>query len=421
MGAQETAQAQVDLKYGAQQDAINRQIQAIKDQTASNEVGLNQYGTQGRAAIGDVYNILGGLLTTNRAQSAQDIGQAANLVGSGYDAANAYQNAVANAGRSRLSTLAGQMGAGAAGNLQVQTPLEGDLANILGQNAQAQAAATGNLRTWGTQWDQILGQGQNIGEQTRAKGLSDFETELLKLVGENKTTGLQGENEQYGKLSDILSAKQNDLISTFNQLAQQEWENAFRQAQLDQEAQKANASLAMQAAQMQAEDARASRASSQAGQLTQKDLIMMALQQQENEASGKQQQFENNRAISGDQFDRMKFNAQMMGGDPNEQGNSALLSYLMGDSYSGDPQDLATKASQLHDLGFGTNFWDSTMAQQQSQPAYQQSSPGLSSVGSIFQKGGVDYGNNSIDNAWWNPVRMGGLVHGLSSMFRAGG
>lgn len=365
MGVQETAQAQVDLKYGAQQDAINRQIQAIKDQTAANEVGLNEYGTQGRTQIGDVYNTLGGLLTTNRQQSAADLGQAANLVGSGYDAANSYQNAVANAGRDRLSALSYQLGAGPAGELQVQTPLEESLANILGQNAQAKASASGNLNTWAAQWDQILGNGINIGEQSRAKGLSDFETALLKLLGENKTTGLQGQNEQYGRLSDVLGAKQNDLIATFNQLMQQEWENQFRQAQLEQEAQKANASLAMQAAQMEAENARANRASSQAGQLTEKDLIMMALQQEENSANKAQLKFENDRAISGDQFERMKFNASMTGGDPNQMGNEALLKFMTGDNYTGSPDELAGFASNLYDIGYGTNYWDSAQQAEQ--------------------------------------------------------
>jgi len=247
MAAMDQAQAQVALKYDPQQAAAQRAIQAIQGQTQANETGLNQYGVQGRQAIGSAYDTLGGLLGANRQQSSADLAQQAALVGRGYDEANAYQNQVADQGRQRLSSMAGALGAGAAGNLQVQTGLESTLANILGQNGQARANATGNLNTWAGQWDQILGNGINNAEQGRAYDLSDFETQLLQLLGNNKVAGLEGENVQYGKLSDILGARQNDLIASYNELAQREWENSFKQAQLDQEASKANASLSLQA------------------------------------------------------------------------------------------------------------------------------------------------------------------------------
>lgn len=425
MGAQETAQAQVALKYDPQQAAIERQIQAIKDQTAANEAGLNTYGSTGRTAIGNVYDTLNSLLTNNRQQSAADIGQAAQLVGGGYDAANAFQNAVANAGRQRLSALAQHLGAGAAGELQVQTPQEETLANILGQNAQARASATGNLNTWGTQWDQILGNGINIGEQTRATKLSDFETELMKLLGQNKVTGLEGQNEQYGRLSDIIGARQNDLLVTYNQLAQQEWENAFRQAQLDQQAQSENARLSLQAAGMEAENARANRASSQAGQLTAKDLLQLAMSEGERSDAQKQQMFENGLAAEGMGLDRAKFRASLQGGNPNEVGDQALLKFVMGEDFTNDDagmEDLLGRADTLTQLGFGNSFMDNWVAQQQQLQQQQAADAARNQSNSIATLAGnflsAPTQNRSIDDAWWNPVKMGGLVRGLSSMFR---
>src|SRR5882672_8872731 len=162
MAAADAAAAQVALKYDPQQAAIQRQIDAARGQTAANEAGLQTYGTTGRQAIGNVYDTLGSLLTGNRAQSAADLGQQANLVGQGYTQANNYQNSVADQARTRLSALSDQLGAGQAGNFTVQSDLEKTLGGILGQNAQAQAATTGNLRTWAGQWDQILGNGINI-------------------------------------------------------------------------------------------------------------------------------------------------------------------------------------------------------------------------------------------------------------------
>lgn len=357
MAAMDAAQAQVALKYDPQQAAAQRAIQAIQGQTAANEAGLNQYGDKGRATIGSVYDTLGSLLTGNRAQSKTDLSNQAALVGQGYDQANAYQNQVADAGRQRLSGMAGALGAGNAGNLQVQTGLESALANILGQNGQARAAATGNLNTWGGQWDQILGNGINIGEQTRAKTAGDFETELLGLLGQNKVTGLEGENAQYGKLSDILGQRQNDLVATYNQLAQQEWENSFRQAQLDQEAASKNASLSLQAQGMADDNAFRNSQAAKDGQLSEKDLLNLFMQQQ-GMADDRMHQG-NADTLAMKDFGLREMAANQGKTNP---GQELLTSLMFGDNADlynnpdtgGD--NLAQAISQMELLGYDTSF-----------------------------------------------------------------
>jgi len=413
MAAQDAAQAQVALKYDPQQAAIERQIAAIQGQTQANEAGLNQYGQTGRQTIGSVYDTLNSLLTGNRAQSKTDLSNQAALVGQGYDQANAYQNQVANEGRSRLSGMAGALGAGTAGNLQVQTGLESALANILGQNGQARAAATGNLNTWAGQWDQILGNGINIGEQTRAKTAGDFETELLGLLGQNKVAGLEGQNDQYGRLSDVLSARQNDLISTYNQLAQQEWENAFRQAQMDQEAQKANASLSLQAQGMADDRAYKNAALAKDGQMSDKDLINLWMQQAGMQADRDQQGTENMFKRQGLDLDRAQFEADR--GNPAQDLFSSMLFGENGDIYR-DPKTgsdaLAQLISDMSLAGYDTSFLNL--------PTAGALGPGNGGAPALFNDKPV-YGNPKNANPAnqpWAPSKWGSkFVEGMSRMF----
>jgi hypothetical protein len=300
MGAWETAQANVGLKYDPQEAALNRQIQNIGSQTAANEAGINQYGTGGRTGINDVYNTLNSLLTANRAQSASDLAQTSQNIGAGYDAGIAYTNAVANASRNRLSQLAQQVGGptAAASELGVMSPFETTVNQILGAQNLAKSNAVGNTQNWAGKWDQILGQGINIGEQTRADRLARFETELMRMLGENKLAGLQGQNQLYGKLSDILGMRQNDLISSYNQLVQQEWENSFKQAQLNQSASAANAELAYKYAALGAENDRFNASQASKNDLSMSDIIDAVMANNKNIAAGQQQQFTNNLALA---------------------------------------------------------------------------------------------------------------------------
>jgi hypothetical protein len=280
MPALEGAQAEVALKYDPQQANIQRQLDALKAQTASNEAGLNEYGVKGREGIGDVYNTLNSLLTANRAQSAQEQATAGTQIGNIYDFGAQTQNAVANAARQRMADVARQLGGATnpGGELEVLSPFETENLRWSGYNQQAKANALENQKGWATRWDQLLGQGINQGEQARAQRLSEFETELLNQLGANKVTGLEGENAMYGRLGDIMQARQNDLIASFERLQQQEWERSFQQAQLDQDAAAKNASLAMQKYGIDAQSADAAASRAAAGQLTEKDLAMLAQQ-----------------------------------------------------------------------------------------------------------------------------------------------
>ena len=420
MAAADAAAAQVALKYDPQQAAIQRQIDAARGQTAANEAGLQTYGTTGRQAIGNVYDTLGSLLTGNRAQSAADLGQQADLVGQGYTQANNYQNSVADQARTRLSALSDQLGAGQAGNFTVQSDLEKTLGGILGQNAQAQAATTGNLRTWAGQWDQILGNGINIGEQTRAKTAGDFETELLKLLGDNKVAGLEGENAMQGKLADILGARQNDLVATYNQLAQQEWERSLQQAQMDMEAQKSNASLALQSrgldlqAQGQADDAAYKQASlSKGDSLSPKDLLAAMMQQEGMKADQAQQGFANNMSQKQYELDQLKTMAGLQGDQTN--GNDMLAAYISKPDAIVTPQQLNTYASQLAQLGYPNNVAD-YLAQLAAQNAQKQAASHATSNGGSNSIGGSGGGGFSF-----NPARWGSnFVQGMSNMTRFG-
>src|SRR6476469_2392285 len=185
MGAQEQAQANVALKYDPQQAALERAIQANQGMTQANEAGINEYGAKGRAAIGDVYDTLASLLGANRTASAQTLADTNTRIGQGFDVADQVQRAAADEGRNRLSTLAQQLGQQGA-QLQVQNPFEAEVARLLGSNATQKAQMQGNFGGWASQWDQILGQGQNIGEQSRAKGLTALDIAIAKMLGENK-------------------------------------------------------------------------------------------------------------------------------------------------------------------------------------------------------------------------------------------
>ena len=361
---------------------------------------------------------MNGLLTGNRQQSAADIGRQVNLVGAGYDQANAYQQQVANAGQNRINALAQQLNAGPA-QIQAQTQLESTLAGILGQNGQARANATGNLGTWGAQWDQILGNGINIGEQTRAKASSDFETELLKLLGQNKVAGLEGENDLQGRLADILGSRQNDLISTYNQLSQQDWENAFRQAQLDQEAQSKNASLALQSrgldlqASGQASDNAYRNAQMAKGDsISPTDLLKMMLGQQESAADRTQSQsdtrFNQNMALKNFDLDTMK--AMGSGND----GNSMLADFVgkMAGSDTGLDEDAVSKyALMLDQLGF-----PNSLAQQMSAPA---SMPALTNPAYAGGASRSNTGSGSGGGFSFNPGNwLTGVARGMGGMWR---
>lgn len=258
MGVSDVARANADLRYGGQQSAIQRRIDALRADTAGNVAALEGYGTTGRNEIGEAYNILDQMLGANRAQSQKDLGTQVDLVGRGYREANDITNLAKDQARSYLGSMAERLGVQGA-LPDASSDLENSVAQIVGRNAQNDATTTGNLRTWASQNDQILGRGQALGGQMRASSLSNFETELLDALAGARLEGTKGENQLQGNLLDILNERGAFLTSESARLAQEEWERALQQAQLNQQAQQANAELGLRAAALA--DERSARAS----------------------------------------------------------------------------------------------------------------------------------------------------------------
>src|SRR5580765_717728 len=272
----EGAKAQVAVKYDPQMNNLQRQVDALKAQTESSKVGIQEFGNQGRANTNDVYNTLNALLTGNRQTSAGEFANTQQQIGANYDATQGYQNAIENAARDRMSALAQKMGGGAAGELGVLQPYELQSQQINGLNQLSKANAMNNMKGYATRWDSILGSGINMGEQSRTQSLSELENQLLKAMGDVEVTGLEGQNALFGKMADLMGVKQSDLIATYQALVQQEWENSFKQAQLDQEASLAQAQLDAQAAEGAANRNESAAARAAAGQMTEKDWLMFA-------------------------------------------------------------------------------------------------------------------------------------------------
>src|SRR4029077_3595550 len=82
----------------------------------------------------------------------------------------------------------------------------------------------------------ISGEGINSAHQSEALRKSEFESQLLRALGENKLAGTTQETELTGKLADILGMRGNDLIAMYNELAQMEWQRQMEQAKLDTQA-----------------------------------------------------------------------------------------------------------------------------------------------------------------------------------------
>jgi hypothetical protein len=89
----------------------------------------------------------------------------------------------------------------------------------------------------------LSGQGIDQAHQAEALRKTEFESTLLRMLGENRLAGSTQETDMMNKLGDLLGMRGNDLIDMYNQLAQQEWERSMAQAQLDQEAALANAQM----------------------------------------------------------------------------------------------------------------------------------------------------------------------------------
>jgi hypothetical protein len=234
VGAWDAAVANTALKYDPQQAAIQRQIDANPGNVAANEAAIQGYGTTGRTNIGTNYNTLYGLLDTNRANQNTDLNAGAARTEAGYDQADAAIRTQGQDSRNYLQSIMDRTGqTGALGSLNSSSALENLIGTQIGRNSIARAGSAGNLRDWGAKQDVFAGEGINAAHSGEAMDRSDFEAQLLALLGGNKLEGMTEGNRLSGQFSDLLGSRQNDLMASYEQLAQQEWENAFKQAQLD--------------------------------------------------------------------------------------------------------------------------------------------------------------------------------------------
>lgn len=300
MAAWDAAQAQVATQYDPQQAAIQRAIDQARSNTIAGEQSLQGYGQQGRDIIGQNYGTLYGLLGQNRAQQATDLGNQANLTEQGYDQAQNVINQGQQGSRDFISQMAQQMGQQGAG-LKSATDLEQLVGQQTGRNSTARATFGGNLRDWGSRMDSISGQGIDSAHQAEALRKSEFESQLLELLGANKLQGTQQENDMTGQLSDVLGQRQSSLIAAYNQLAQQEWENSFKQAQLDSQNAQSSAELSLRAQGMAADNAYRNKADDPT-----QDILKWL-------SGNKQQGFENDLATKNYMLDKQKTDASLQG------------------------------------------------------------------------------------------------------------
>lgn len=240
------AQAAANLRYDGQQSAIQRRLDALRAGVEAGRTSINEMGTAGRGQIGEVYDILGSKLGENRAAAMEGLNLQADRIGQGYRDASQMATAARDDATAYLANLVGQtcLENQAGLNQEAQSGVVNTTADILGRNAQAEAGATGDLRTWAGKHDAILGQGQDIGEATRAQSLSRYETELMAALSNLELEGQKGANELDARLIDMLSEKGNFLSTEYGRLAAEQWQRDLEQAKMAQQAAMANAELA---------------------------------------------------------------------------------------------------------------------------------------------------------------------------------
>ncbi len=207
------------LKYGASQDAVNRAIAALAGTRAADEASINQYGTGGRQAINQTFDQLLQNLTTNRQLTQSGLATQVDQVGQGYREANQIADAARQQAIDRLGKMYGNNNAYAAVQLgDVASPIERLAAQVIGENAQSDATATGNLRTWAAQQDAFARMAESGAERDRSNRLSGFESELLRALSGAKYQATEKEFDLQGNLLDLISERgsyQNDKASEY--------------------------------------------------------------------------------------------------------------------------------------------------------------------------------------------------------------
>lgn len=239
------AKAAADLKYGAQQDAVQRAIAALAGQRQADEASINTYGQQGRAAIGQTFDQLVNNLETNRALVNRDLGIQVDSIGQGFRDANAIAEAARERALSNLDQLYGGNRAYSTMDIaKFRDPIESLAAQVLGENANADATFTGNLKNFAAQQDAIMQGGISGAQRDRSNRLSSFENELIRAISEAKNLRSQQEYDYQSRLTDLIGERGNfqaltaaDYIDQlFGQQVQAANYNLSERAQLAQEA-----------------------------------------------------------------------------------------------------------------------------------------------------------------------------------------
>lgn len=236
------------LRYGGQEDAIARAVASLNVSRQADQAALDQYGVGGRGAINATFDDLASNLGINRAQTAQDLGTQANLVGQGYRDAQAIAEAARAQGAANLQSLFNSNVSYQGGSLaEAQSPIESLAAKIIGSQAQNDATVTGNLRNWAAQQDALLGAGISGAQRDRSNRLSGFESELLRALAESRNAATNEEYDLQAQLLDLLNergaftadAAANFADTAFGQQLQAAQYNLSEQAQMAEAAARA--------------------------------------------------------------------------------------------------------------------------------------------------------------------------------------
>lgn len=275
-----------NLKYNAQQSAIERAIAALPGMQQAAQAGLDKYGSAGRTAINETFDQLVGNLETNRSLVNRDLGIQVDQVGQGFrDAGNIAEAARAAAIDRLQNTYNNNSAYQTVGMQNFAAPIETLAAQLIGNNAREDATYTGNLRNWAAQQDALMQAGIAGAGRDRSNRLSGFESELLRAVAEMQN---EYSKQNYGfqsDLADILGERgafeadkiaeyldqlfgQKLQAANYNLSEQQAISDAsYKQAQLAQQA----AELALKADMARAENDRANAAASRAASSSNND------------------------------------------------------------------------------------------------------------------------------------------------------
>lgn len=209
-GGDPNARAKVaaDVKYGAQQSAVERAIAALAGQRQADEAGINKYGELGRNAIGQTFDQLVGNLETNRQMVNRDLGIQVDSVGQGFRDANSIAEAARQRALDNLAkTYGGNQAYSTTDIAKYQDPIETLAAQVLGENARNDATFTGNLKNWAAQQDAMMQAGISGAGRDRSNRLAGFETELLAALAEARNQRSKEEYGYQGQLLDLIGER----------------------------------------------------------------------------------------------------------------------------------------------------------------------------------------------------------------------